>query len=96
LFEEIVSVESIDEDVLHDKVLKTRREHVNELVHFFLIVESVLGCEHEFSDFCLDCLWKLHVLHDCVDHIDLFLEFLTSSVDALENGSHGTKNVSIH
>ena len=82
--------------MLHHQILKTRREHVNKLVHFFLVIQSVLSCKHEFSDFSLDCFRKLHILHVCVHHINLLLKFLASPINALKNGRHSTKNVSIH
>lgn len=55
--EDEISIKSIYENMLHHQTFETGREHIDELVHFLLVIQSILGCEHELSYFSLDVFW---------------------------------------
>ena len=70
--------------MLNHLALKARRDHLHEHVQFLLVIQVVLGCDHELPDFILKQVRQLHIAHRGVREIQLLLKLLLFAVHVLD------------
>ena len=73
--------------------MKTIGNKFGKLIELFLLILRVLCLLNESNDLFLDLLWKIEMIHGCVDGINLFLKDNCLFVDVVNEDSELTEQI---